>query len=115
MSNYALKYKITFDTNHNKGFSKQEILDFVIEDPDVGAADALFIVSIIRPPTGEFSIHTFSIDGQNKGIPLSKVDLFKIWSLMACNLSKQAKYEWQKFIAKDAFNKVRKVILDGKV
>ncbi len=110
MSDYALKYKISFDTNQDKGFSKQEALELTKEDPDSGAADALFFVSVLKPKSGEFSIATLSMDGQNKGKPLSEIDLFKIWSLIACGLSKKAAHEWQRFIAEEAFNKVRQVI-----
>lgn len=114
MGDYALKYKISFDTNNNNGFKKREVEDFTKDDPDTGAADALLLYSIIKPKSGEFSIAMLSVDGQNEGKPLSEIDLFKVWSLMASSLSKQAKHEWQRFIAEEAFNKVRQVIASGK-
>lgn len=113
MSKYALKYKLSLDNNNNMGFSKDEIVKSHEENEMVGGTDALFIVSIIKPEDGSYSTCGFSFDGQNENKPISTLDMFKIFSLLASKLSEEAPREWQRYIAKETFDKVCQVISAG--
>lgn len=108
---YSLKYKFEFE-HSNKGFTNKEI-----EDSECGGTDALFIASIVRDGItshdGASSVKFFSFDGQNPDVALPRTEIFKVWSMLASNLSEDNNVpEWQKEIAKEAFLKVKKIIMD---
>jgi hypothetical protein len=113
MSDYALKYNIIWDNNNNKGFTKEEIEE-AYKKEDMCASDAFLLVSILRPEDGSFSICHVSVDGQNENKPISDLDLFKVWSMLSNTISESAPYQWQRDIAKEAFEQVRKIVLSGR-
>ncbi len=110
---YGLKYKISIDTNEGKGFTKEELLKSSYEDPEVGGCDALIIYSIKRP-NGEFHIHPMSVDSLTNSTIIIR-EHFKAWFLMAAQMSEdEGLEEWQRFICKEAANRVRDIVLDCK-
>lgn len=52
---------------------------------ETGACDAIVVLSIVLPPTGEYSQLVASLDGRTKE-ELPTKDLWKAWVLMGANL-----------------------------
>lgn len=70
---YRLRYKFSAELGE---FTKEQ----AGED---GAADALLLVSILRPRDGGLDVAFLSADGHNNKEPLGAMDLFKVWAVMA--------------------------------
>ena len=78
-------YKVTYNvTCHIPGGVPQE------EVPKGhGAADALFVGSVLRDPNGAVSYLFTSVDGDNDGKDLATSDMFRLWAILAHSLSKE--------------------------
>jgi hypothetical protein len=76
----AHRYRLKYDLKHEAGIFKKEELG------TEGGTDALLIGSILFPHDGSYSQDFTSVDGRNKGKPLSDHDLFKFWILMGAKL-----------------------------
>lgn len=110
MVKYGFKYTINVDSNDGEGFTKEQIEKFRDENSDIGACDALLLHSIIREENG-FNLMQFTYDS-NKFGGITQLDIFKIWTIMSGNMSDSSELnEWQRNICKEAFEKVRKIIL----
>jgi len=108
---YKLKYTLSVDCNNGEGFDKATIMNENEKNPEIGACDSLIFISIVKPEDGSFSMDWFSWDVKdNEPCPISNLDLFKVWSLLARQVSERAPFSWQKKIAADAFATVQKLI-----
>lgn len=100
----SYKYKIRYDYNveyKEEGFTKDEA-------GKKGLADALIFCSVLYPPDGSLSHLWGSTDGKE---PLSSNEIFKAFSTLASLLSEDKNLdEWQRYICKEAFDKVCEVI-----
>lgn len=98
------KYKIRYNFGieyKEEGFTKDDA-------GDNGLADAIIYCSILTPPDGSLSHHWGSSDGKGN---LPSSDIFKAFSTLAYKLSTDENlHEWQRYICKEAFDKVRQVI-----
>lgn len=113
-------YKIKYNFDYKIGsFKKSEIIkntrkisEGVRESKDnVGYTDALIVISILFPEDGSRNELTRTIDG-NTGKPLSDLELFKTWNIMAKKLSESKELEsFYKDIAREAFEIIRDTIL----
>ena len=63
-----------------EGFTKAEV------PSGFGATDAMILLSCLYPPDGSFSLQIMSLDGRTRA-PVSDMELFKVWSMMAKRLS----------------------------
>ena len=71
---------------------------------EAGAADAVLLISIVLPPTGEYSQMTVSLDGRT-GEPLSAVEEFKAWIMLAGGLKDNVTLDpGRRAFAEDVFN-----------
>ena len=77
---------------------------------DRGACDAAILISIVYPQDGGVSHMILSRDGRT-GKPLDDTELFKAWSMMACDLARGRLSDELKNICMDAFEKIRRVVL----
>ena len=89
------------------------------KNPDVGACDAIILCSMNYPMDGSFSLEIASLDGRAGPpayAPVSSIDLFKVWSLLAKQLSEDPELEGDEraAMAKRAFEEVRQWILVGR-
>jgi hypothetical protein len=112
---YALKYTHIHETNYGKGFTKEEIIKAQEENPDVGAADAIILISIVRDGKkahdGAVSFSTVSEDGQNRNMPIPDTELFSAWASLAHSLYEGGFIlDWQKEIVKKAVENVRMIM-----
>lgn len=57
-----------------------------------GGCDALVLVSMLFPDDGSYSQRVVSFDGRNGGDQISEEDLFKVWSLIAYELSQNDEF-----------------------
>lgn len=104
---YGLKYKIIVDNNDNQGFPKSKILEAAEEDNQIGGCDALLFFSILRPEDGSFSIWNDSYDGFNEMKPISSIELFKVWAMLATKLKGDPNiHQWHRDIAEIAAEQV---------
>lgn len=77
------KYHLTWHmTPHPEGITREEIPD------GHGACDALLLMaSMIYPPDGGLSVNILGINGRD-GAPLTSLEVFKVWTMIADDLSK---------------------------
>ena len=112
---YALKYDITLDFNDGKGFTREELQEMQDEGQDIGACDQLMLCSVISPSGEGFSLQIATYDGQNLGGPMKESEIFKIWSLLSSAISEDDSFtNWQRLIAKRAFESVQ-LVITGKI
>lgn len=109
---YPLTYRVT--SHPDKPVSKQYVID-----NDLGACDALGLLSIVYPPDGSISLSVASVDGRT-GKNIADSELFKCWVMMAHLLSESdispAKRELCEFTfdaVMSALDDVREEIGDG--
>ena len=55
--------------------------------PDEGACDAFVFVSMLYQEDGSYSQQVATFDGRDRGEPLAPEELFKVWCLLATELS----------------------------
>lgn len=79
--NYKLKYELTTDVG---SFTADQI-----KAENKGGTDALFLISMLYPEDGSFSMSFFSKDGRNGGQALPDTEMFKAWLLMGHKLSER--------------------------
>jgi len=78
------KYFVTYNlTSHPDGIAREQVPE------GDGAATAVAILSMIYPPDGSFSLLVASLDGRT-GETVSDKELWKVWTLMAKELSNSA-------------------------
>ena len=98
------KYKIRYDFNvehKEEGFTKDEA-------GEKGLADAIIICSVLYPEDGSLSHLWSSTNGKEN---LSSKELFKAFATLANMLSERKDIDdWQRYICKEAFEKVCEVI-----
>jgi len=79
-----------------------------------GGCDAILVASIVRSSEGSVSYAFLSRDGET-GSPLSVVEQFKAWSMLAHELAEDPELsERKRAIARDAFERVRAIVLGGR-
>lgn len=84
---YAIKYNIDIQIHEGEGFSKEDILREVKDNPNLGACDSIIFTSILKPKEGGFGAQSYCFDGKSKG-KYNPFDVFKAWLLLSYSLSK---------------------------
>lgn len=104
---YGLKYKIIVENNDGKGYPKSTMIKMADEDEFVGGCDALLFFSILRPEDGSFSIYHNSYDGFNELKPITSIELFKVWAMLASKLKDDPEiHQWHRDVAEIAHEQV---------
>jgi hypothetical protein len=100
-------YPLSYRLDHRpEGIPREQI-----ERDGLGAADAVILISIIRPEDGSLSTVITSLEGAT-GQEISDIELFKAWTLMAKRLSESKTLEpGKKALAGNVFEDVRQAIL----
>jgi hypothetical protein len=82
---YYVKYKAE---KLDPPLTKEEFLATADYEDDWGAADAVFIVSMLYPSDGSYSQLTLSMDGRT-GEPLEPDEQWKVWTVLAAVLAQR--------------------------
>ncbi len=80
------KYKLFYDVrrpDNPEGATQAEI------PAGIGAADALLIASLLRPPDGSLSVSFLNADPSTPDGRLDADEQFKVWVMLAANLAGQ--------------------------
>jgi hypothetical protein len=97
---YGIKYRV-----ENGSFGVEEIIS-----TDSGACDEILWASIMNGPDGAMSAQWASMD--SKGEPLSMVQVFKVWALLAASLENEQSLSFEfRDIAKQVHERVKKYVL----
>ena len=108
---YRMNYRLV---PRPEGFDKAEAMRLV-EEEDLGSCDAVLVASIIRNPDGSSSTGIFSADGDNDGKELTAIEQFKVWSLMAHQLSNTPELgEGQRMLCAETFEIIRAAVLGSR-
>ena len=79
-------YRLVYHVQpYPEGISRERIAKMQMEQ-DVGACDALLLVSILYPEDGSLSLQMVGCDGRT-GKTLDDLELFKVWTMLAKHLS----------------------------
>lgn len=95
---FAVSYEIR---NHPDGIRPAAL------SGDMGAADALIVVSIVEPPSGGKSYVVISTDGQKQ---LSPDEIFKAWAVMASQLAETLPPGGRRGLAQAVFDSVQEAV-----
>ncbi|MEO6077553.1 MAG: hypothetical protein ABIP54_02090 [Candidatus Andersenbacteria bacterium] len=102
MNKYKLKYWFKAEAGN---FSTQDIEQ---EEYD-GLTDALFFASILKGNGRNYCF--FSMDGETDS-QLTAIEIFKMWTSLAHELSVLLPIDWQKDICDEVVEKIRAKILN---
>lgn len=104
------KYLLRYDLQFQKG----SFTDSELEAKGLGGCDALIVTSIIRnnntgePHEGSKSIAFFTVDGRPNHPQIPNTEFFQAFSHMAHAIKDMNCPEWQKKIAQDTHDGVKK-------
>ncbi len=80
---------------------------------DLGGCDAVVLCSILYPEEGGCSVLAVSLDGRT-GEPLSTLEVFKVWGMLAHTLIDAGLPLWADTIVRAAFGSIQRFVLDGR-
>lgn len=106
------KYKVLYKIKVKpEGFTKSEIPP----GGEYGATDALYLVSLIRSPSGSVSQMICSYDGENENGQLDAGEEFMIWSIMAQKLSERDELgAGRKELCRQVFELIKEAVIGSK-
>lgn len=106
-------YPITYElTQQDPPLTKEEVREL---GRNVGAADALIVLSIIFPEDGSYSMQPASIDGRT-GSGLSAKEIFKAWLMLTAWIGQLPDLDdLRREMAKHTFETISEVIMRRKV
>jgi hypothetical protein len=109
------KYRVTYSIiSHKDGVTADKLGQAHLEKlkkEDVGATDAVIMISMAYPADGSFSMLPASLDGRT-GKEVDDNELFKVWTMLAKSLADSPTLgPGKKAFAAQVFEEIRSVML----
>ena len=110
------KYRVTYSIiSHKDGVTRENFFPAHMEKlkgpEDVGATDAVLVISMLYPPDGSFSMLLSTLDGRTDG-EVDDNELFKVWTMLAKSLAESKTLgPGKRAFASQVFEEVRSVML----